>query len=159
MPLRAQPTLALLRRALLLILWVGLAGTEIELLLLAHTDGKWQLVPVVLAGVAMVVLLWYAVRQSRASLRSLQAVMIVFLIAGLVGVYQHFDGNVAYERESDPSLSGLALYKSAVMGATPTLAPGVMIQLALIGLAFAFRHPALNGSVRDDDVISHRSDT
>ncbi len=138
-----HPTLALLRTALLSILWIGLLGTEAELLLLKHTDGRWQLFPVILGALAMLVLAWYGIRRSAASLRSIQGVMLLFLVAGAIGVYQHFDGNVAYEKESDPSLSGRALYQSAAMGATPTLAPGVMVQLALIGLAFAFRHPQL----------------
>lgn len=159
MTLRTQPTLAVLRRVLLLILWVGLLGTQIELLLLKHTDGRWQLFPVVATGAAIVVLVWYGISQNAASLRTLNALMILFLIAGMLGVYQHFVGNVAYERDSDPSLSGRALYESAVMGATPTLAPGVMIQLGLIGLAFAFRHPGLKGSAHDDDVSSTRNDS
>jgi hypothetical protein len=29
------------------------------------------------------------------------------------------------------------------MGATPLLAPGIMLQLGLVGLLFTFRHPAL----------------
>ena len=143
MPFSALSTLDVVRRALLVILWVGLVGTEAELLLLKHTDGRWQLFPVVLAAVAMIVLAWYAIARNAAAVRAIQAFMFLFLAAGLIGVWQHFDGNVEYERESDPSLSGRQLYQHAAMGATPTLAPGVLVQLALIGLAFTFRHPAL----------------
>ncbi len=32
------------------------------------------------------------------------------------------------------------------MGSTPTLAPGTMVQFALIGLLFAFRHPRLSAA-------------
>jgi hypothetical protein len=44
----------------------------------------------------------------------------------------------------DAALSGLALYQKAILAKSPpALAPGAMIQLGLIGLAYTFRHPAL----------------
>jgi hypothetical protein len=48
-----------------------------------------------------------------------------------------------FELETYPSISGLALFKEAMMGATPALAPGTMIELGLIGLAYTYRHPLL----------------
>jgi hypothetical protein len=69
--------------------------------------------------------------------------MGVFLISGIVGTAQHFTGNVGYEKESNPGLAGAELYKLAAMGSTPLLAPGVMLQLGLIGLLYTYRHPAL----------------
>ena len=32
---------------------------------------------------------------------------------------------------------------NVVSGATPTLAPGAMVELGLLGLAYTYRHPAL----------------
>jgi len=65
----------------------------------------------------------------------------------------HDGTKVAYRSERGgggvyviPSLGGSELYMKALMGATPLLAPGTMIQLGLVGLAFAFRHPAFAGS-------------
>jgi hypothetical protein len=46
----AQPLIAVVRRSLLAILTIGLIGTEIELFLLKHTDGFWQIVPLGLVG-------------------------------------------------------------------------------------------------------------
>jgi hypothetical protein len=43
-----------------------------------------------------------------------------------------------------PSRSGFELFREAMMGATPALAPGSMIQIALIGLAYSYRHPRLS---------------
>jgi len=57
-------------------------------------------------------------------------------------VLLHYRGNVEFERERDPSLSGLALVWEALRGATPSLAPGAMAQLGLLGLAITWRHPA-----------------
>ena len=131
------------RRWLAIVLLIGLIGTEAELLLLKHFDGFWQLVPVTAIGVATVILAWYAVGASRASIRAVQAVMILFVVAGMVGTIQHFRGNIEHERESDPSVSGMELYRRSMMGSTPALAPGAMIQLGLIGLLLTYRHPRL----------------
>lgn len=136
-------TAPIMRRALLVVLVIGLVGTEIELFLLKHTEGFWQKVPIVLIGLTILVAIWCAVRPGVASIRTLQGVMALFLIAGAVGVIQHFLGNVTSERDSNPGLTTAELYKAAVMGATPLLAPGIMLQLGLVGLLYAFRHPAL----------------
>lgn len=141
-----QDTLVLLRRALLGILVMGHVGSIAELLLLKHTDGFWQLIPLALSGASMLVLVWLWLAPSVASMRALQGVMGLCLISGGVGVVQHFLGNIVYAQESNPSISGRELYVEAIMGSTPTLAPGVMVLLGLIGLAYAFRHPILSPS-------------
>lgn len=122
---------------------LGIVGTTAELFLLKHTDGILQMVPLVLNGLAIVVLVWYALARNAAALRALQVLMIVFAVSGGVGAIQHFTANVGYARDSNPSLAGSELYREALMGSTPTLAPGTMVQFALLGLIFAFRHPLL----------------
>src|SRR5262245_39267849 len=129
-----RPPLEVVRRWLTAVLLIGLIGTEAELLLLKHFDGFWQLVPVVSIGAAALILAWYAIGTSVASIRALQSVMLLFVLAGLVGAIQHFRGNIEHERESDPSVAGRELYARAIMGSTPALAPGAMIQLGLLGL-------------------------
>ena len=144
-------TATLLRRALLLVLVVGLVGTLAELLLMKHTDGIWQLIPVILISVALAVLVWYAFANGRAPVRALQGVMALFLVAGGIGVVQHYRGNIAYASDSNPGLSSSELYLEAVVGSTPLLAPGTMVQFALIGLAFTFRHPRLGNKNGDSE--------
>jgi hypothetical protein len=144
-------TLEVLRRWLMVALVIGVVGTGIELLLLKHTEGFWQLAPVGLLGLSLAIVAWYGVAKSRAALRALQGVMALFVLSGGIGAIQHFRGNIVYERESNPSLSGTELYKSAMMGSTPALAPGAMLQLGLIGLLYTFRHPGLGRSTRDED--------
>lgn len=138
-------TVRTMRRALIVIMLFGLIGTEIELFLLKHTEGFWQQLPIWLIGVAVVVVLWAGVSGSRPAVRSLQGIAALFLVAGAIGVIQHYNGNLLNEQESNPGLSGLELYRLTVMGATPLLAPGIMLQLGLTGLLYAFRHPALAG--------------
>ena len=146
-------TLELVRRAVMAILVVGLAGTVVELVLLKHTDGFWQWIPLALLGLSLLVLAWYGISRGAAALRAHRAVMVLFVLSGGVGAIQHFRGNIAYEKDSDPSLSGMALYRRALSGSTPSLAPGTMIQLGLLGLLFAFRHPRL---ARSEDQFQER---
>ena len=55
----ADAILARLRRYVLALLVIGLAGTATELLALAHYEDSWQLVPLVLIGLALVVVGWH----------------------------------------------------------------------------------------------------
>lgn len=136
-------TLAIVRAVLLLALVIGMAGTIIELFLLEHTEDTWQWTPIVLLGLGLLVLAWYGLTKGRASVHTFRAVMVLFLASGALGVWLHYRGNVEFELEMYPDLSGWALFKDSMMGATPALAPGTMIQIAIVGLAWAFRHPAL----------------
>ena len=79
-------------------------------------------------------------------LKAFQALMVLYLLIGLLGVYLHYRGNVEFALERYPTLSGLKLMWKALRGATPALAPGALAQLGLLGLVYTYRHPALNGS-------------
>ena len=137
-------TMAILRQILLATLLLGLVGLEADLLLLEHFDGTSQWLPLVLLAVSLLALGWYGVSRGRASIRAVQGAMLLCVVLGAVGVVLHVDGNMEFEREMSPGMAGYALLKAAMMGATPALAPGSMIQLGLIGLAWTFRHPALS---------------
>lgn len=136
-------TVDLIRRILLGALVLSLVGTEAELLLLEHFDGATQYLPLVALAVSLLALGWYGVSRRRASIRAVRLCMFLCIALGVVGLALHFKGNVEFEREMTPDIAGIALFKAAMMGATPALAPGAMIQLGLIGLAWTFRHPAL----------------
>jgi hypothetical protein len=133
-------TLHRLRRFLLVILTIGMAGTVVELLLLKHDEDAIQLVPLVLLGAGLASMAWHAVRPGTASARVVRVVMTAFVAAGLAGVYFHYRANVEFQLETDPSLAGAALlWKVLAAKAPPALAPGVMIQFGLLGLAYTYR--------------------
>lgn len=132
-----------IRRMLLFLLLLGIVGLAAELVLLEHTEDTLQWVPLVVLGLGFVLTLAVAIRPSPAVLRAFQAVMAACVVAGGIGFYLHFRGNVEFEIESDPALRGAALAWEALKGATPALAPGAMAQLGLLGLALTYRHPAL----------------
>jgi hypothetical protein len=145
-PAAPIPTVEVFRKILLAVLIFGLIGTEVELFLLEHTDGYWQLAPVVILGIGLMAIGWAAVSQGRASLLALRAMAIAFVLSGAAGALLHYNGNVEFELEMMPGLGGLELFGRAMMGATPALAPGVMIQLGLLGWLYTFRHPGLRAA-------------
>lgn len=136
-------TLGLLRFLLLILLAAAIIGTAVELVLLEHTEEWQQLIPFALFGLAIIVIGWHVVDRRARSVRALQATMILFILAGGVGTALHFNGNLEFALETYPELSGFALAREALMGATPALAPGTMALFGAIGLLYAFRHPAL----------------
>lgn len=137
----AEAILLVIRRILLGILLIGLVGMGTELLFLQHDEGATQLIPLVLIALAFVMIAWHAARAGRASLGMLQVTMVLFIAAGLLGMYLHYRANVAFQREVDPSIAGRALFWKAMMAKTPpALAPGSMSQLGLIGLAYAYTY-------------------
>jgi hypothetical protein len=132
-------TLQVVRRILLVLLVIGLTGTAVELLLLKHFDGWLQLVPLAAIALALAALAWHLVRPSSRSLLAFQVVMGLFLAAGLAGTFFHFRANLQYQREFDPALHGAALAWQALQAKVPpALAPGVLLQFALIGLAYTY---------------------
>ena len=135
-----------LRLLLMGTLILGLTGTVAELLLLEHFEGLSQYIPIVLIGTALLALLVHAVGRSRATVRLIQGTMWAFVLSGLIGTWLHYKGNADFELELEPTIAAWKLFRMSMMGATPVLAPGTMIQLGLIGLAWSFRHPALGSS-------------
>jgi hypothetical protein len=135
--------LRVVRRILLVTFVLGLAGTGLELLLLEHFEDWRQMIPLGLIACALLVLVWHGVSRGPAPVQVLQVVMLVFVLAGVLGLTLHYRGNAEFELEMYPDRTGFKLFKEAMMGATPALAPGTMIQLALIGLAYTYRHPRL----------------
>lgn len=136
-------TLDALRRFLLILLAVSFPGTLAELVLLGHTEDTLQFVPIVLLALGFFVVLWHWLTPTRLSVRVLQGTMLLFIASGGVGVFFHFRGNVEWELEGNASMAGFTLFREAMMGAVPSLAPGTMALLGAVGLVYTFRHPAL----------------
>lgn len=135
--------LRVVRGVLLAALVLGLVGTGIELLLLEHFEDPAQLIPLGLIAAALVVLAWHGVRGGPAPVHALRVLMGLFVLAGITGLTLHYQGNMEFELEMYPDRAGFELFRETMMGATPALAPGTMIQLALIGFAYTIGHPRL----------------
>lgn len=126
-----------MRRFLRPILVLGLAGTLAELILLEHTENWWQKLPLALLALALVALLTQRFAPGPRATGVVRVVMASLLVAGGIGLYQHFMGNREFELEMNASRRGWELSWETLKGATPALAPGTMIYLGLLGLACA----------------------
>lgn len=130
-----------LRQVILALVFIGMVGLTAELLLLGHTDSLAKWVPLIALIAGMSSGLLVALRPSPRTIRIFQVVMVLFIVAGVLGLYFHYRGNVEFALERSPSASSLRLFWKALTGASPTLAPGALAQLGLLGLAYTYHHP------------------
>lgn len=143
-----------LRRLLLALVAFTAIGLVPELVLLKHYESVWQVVPLVLlaATLAATALVWR--HPGARSLNLFRVMMLLCLVAGLLGVFLHGKGNLEWALERDDTLHGWPLIWKVLRGATPLLAPGAMAQLGLLGLVFAYRHPALASTTHPDQELT-----
>lgn len=134
-----------LRYGLLGLLAFSIAGTLVELVLLDHLEDFEQQLPFYVLAVGVLFGVAMLVRPAQLTVRLFQLVMVAFIGIGALGIWYHYRGNVEFELEMYPTLQGFELFWKALEGATPTLAPGLMVQLGLLGLACTYAHPALHG--------------
>ena len=129
----------LLRRWILGVLVLGLLGTVTELVLLEHYEQPMQFVPLVLIVAAVAVLGWELRRHDMASRRAVQIVMGLFVLAGFAGFVAHFHGSAEFQLELNPDMGNWELMEKVLRAkAPPLLAPGMMLQMGLLGLAYMF---------------------
>lgn len=129
-----------MRALLFVVLMLGMAGTLGELLLTSHTEDAWQKIPIGLLFWALVIAPIVAVRPGRGPVIAMRALMVLFMAAGALGTWFHYQSNAEFAAELTPGLSGFALFADAITRPTPPpLAPGTMIMLGLIGLICCYR--------------------
>jgi hypothetical protein len=133
-----------LRRLLVGLLLFGLIGALVELVLLRHYESPAMVAPfatIAGGGAAAVARLMHP---SPRSVWWLRLAMMPLLAASVAGAYLHYRGGVAFQADMDPTLPPWPLFwKVLHMQAPPTLAPGVLAQLGLLGLASTYRDPLL----------------
>jgi hypothetical protein len=142
--LESLAVVRIIRRVLFALFVLGATGTGLELLLLGHTEDLGQLSPLLLIAASIPLAIWSGADSRPRGVRAFQVTMGLFIANGFLGLGLHYWGNAEFELEMYPSLGGLTLWWEAMRGATPTLAPGTMIELGLIGLAYTYRHPGLS---------------
>ena len=145
-----------LRRMLLAVFLFGAAGMCFELVLLEHTEDFWQWVPIILLGCSLPLAVALTFTQRALLVRLFQLVLVLFIGSGGIGLIQHVRGNVEFELEMYASMRGFELIWESLKGATPSLAPGAMMLLGLVGMIYVFRHPSVvhSPSVQGKDTIS-----
>lgn len=65
--------------------------------------------------------------------------MVLFVVAGIVGIVLHYRGNLEFQLAIDASQSRWELFKKVMRAqAPPALAPAAMAELGLLGLAYMY---------------------
>jgi hypothetical protein len=142
----AEPRLLfVIRRFILALFALGLVGISTELVVLRHYDDSWQLVPLFLLGLALMVVVWHLFEKSGAPILALRVIAVLFVIAGVTGIILHYRANLEFQLDMDSSQHGWPLFLKVIHAqAPPALAPGAMAQLGLLGWLYTFRHPAIS---------------
>lgn len=124
-----------IRRLLLLLLFLGMAGTAAELWFMGHYEDWWQLAPFAVIGMSLLMLVWFGVSRAPWPTRLFRLSMVLLMAAGLTGAVLHYRANMEFQLEMDPSMRGMALLLKVLHAkAPPALAPANMALLGLIGL-------------------------
>ena len=133
--------LARVRQWLLGLLILELAATLTELLLLKHFEDVLQWIPLVLMTATLAVIVWHIARPQPASVSALRILMVCLAFAGLTGIGLHLRGSAEFQWEMDPSQTRWTIFMKALQAqAPPALAPGIMLQMGLLGLIYAYGH-------------------
>ena len=133
-----------LRGLMLGLVAFGLLGLATELTFLEHYEETLMVIPFAAIVTAMGAVSWLAVRPSAMAVRVARIVMVLFVAVGALGVVLHYRGSLEFQIDMDPTATAAQLFwKVMHMKAPPTLAPGAMVQLGLLGLLITYRHPAL----------------
>lgn len=140
-----RPNRFTLRGLLLAIVTFGLSGLALELTLLEHYEEATMWFPFVAIVAALGAIGALVLRPGRGVVKVVRLVMSLFVAVGLLGVVLHYQGSLEFQVDMDPTASAWQLFwKVMHMKAPPTLAPGAMVQLGLLGLLSTYRHPALS---------------
>ena len=117
----------------------GMGGLLAELALIAHFEDLAQQIPIALLAAGLVaVALDFGFARSWTQL-VVQLVMVLLVAAGALGIYFHFNGSREFQLEMDPQMRGAALVWHVLRAKSPpTLAPGSMVQLGILGLGYAY---------------------
>ena len=111
-------------------------GLSIELYLLEHYEGIVQFIPIICVSLGLILsLILFKFRN--ASIQILFHISLILMVAsGLAGIFLHLKANYEFEKEIRPSINGMDLFMESLSGALPSLAPGSLILLALIGYSY-----------------------
>ena len=157
----APDTATLLRRGLLLLAGLGIAGTAIELVFLRHWGTAaamvvWPAMAILAIGLGLLVR-WPSPR----IVQGVRVLAVVAAVVGLVGVGIHVAENLTagpldrdYAATWD-SMSVVAQWFAAItggVGPAPALAPAAISEVALALLLGTVSHPALVGRVADPGI-------
>ena len=151
-PMNDRTILQRLRLFLLVMAGLVFVVTPVELWLNEHYESPVQLIPFLLSALGLIAVLLVLVAPRRETLIGLRSIAVVIILGSLLGMYEHFEANMAFELDIRPGAAASDVLLETLKGASPMLAPGILAFGALLCLAATYHHPALVRS-RSDDVV------
>jgi hypothetical protein len=148
----APDTATILRRGILGLGALGVAGTLIELVFLGHWSNALQAVVWPALAVLAIGLLVMARGPSAAAIQRVRALALVVAAVAALGIGVHawanvdagaLDKDVAATWGSMPAVQHWWLGITGAVGPAPTLAPGVLAEISFALALATVRHPAL----------------
>ena len=138
-PVTEDQRLSTISTVILSVLMIGMAGLLAELMLIAHYEDATQWIPIALLAAGLVgVAADFVLARSWTQLL-IQLTMVLVIAAGVLGVYFHYRGSREFQIEMDPQMRGTTLIWHVLRAKSPpTLAPGSMIQIGILGLGYAY---------------------
>lgn len=124
------------KRIIIAALSFMMLGTLLELYLLNHFEDWLQFIPFVCIFASAIMMIVLMLKQSEIIQKLFVFLMIATAMCGMYGIYLHLSVNFQFEQEMTPSHSNWDLFVESLSGAIPTLAPGSLIVLALIGYSY-----------------------
>ena len=131
--------LVAIRRVILGVLVLGMTGLLAELALLAHYADFKQQIPLLLMAAGLAAIIIDLAVSRTWSGRFVQLTMVLFITAGFLGMYFHYQGSREFQIEMDPAMSGMNLMWHVLQAKSPpTLSPGTMVQMGILGLGYVY---------------------
>jgi hypothetical protein len=148
-------TATVLRRGVLALALLGIAGTTVELLFLRHWQSATQLL--VWPAIALLAAAFVALshRPRRRTILVVRGLVLLIAMWAVVGIGFHvlenlnagpLDRNYAARWDSMSAYEQLFAAVTGAVGPAPTLAPGVLAEISLALFLATVRHPALASS-------------
>ena len=107
--------------------------------MLAHYEDITQQIPLALLAIGLIVVLVDLIVSRRWTSTLVQLSMVTFVAAGLLGIFFHFQGSKEFQLEMDPAMRGMDLMWHVLRAKSPpTLAPGTMVQMGILGLGYTY---------------------
>ncbi|PAU94698.1 hypothetical protein CK503_04285 [Aliifodinibius salipaludis] len=132
-----------LRRFLFGVVAFTLIGIVVELILLEHTEETLQWIPFIASIVGGISVATAWLKPNGITLKAFRWIMVGMIVISFLGVYFHFQGNLDFIREINPSYSLSESIWPAIKGSYPLLAPGVFFLVGILGSAATYKHPKL----------------
>jgi hypothetical protein len=134
-----DPRLSTISTVILAVLMLGMGGLLAELTLIAHYEDFAQWIPIALLAAGLVTVTIDLGLARAWSQLLVQLTMVLLVAAGALGIYFHFHGSREFQLEMDPQMRGVTLVRHVQRATSPpTLAPGSMVQLGILGLGYAY---------------------